>query len=170
MKLLTLFTSLSLLISHLLGASATPVALSKRASLTQIADFGPNPANTSMYIYVPTYHVTEPAVVVALHYCGGTAQDYYARSPYAQLADQHGFLVVYPQTPPGRACWDVSSQAALAHNGGGESASIANMVAYTVATYGANASRVFVTGSSSGAMMTVCKAADDSVSRTRAES
>lgn len=85
----------------------------------------------------------------------GTAQAYYQGTPYAQLAEQHGFIVIYPSSPYSGTCWDVSSHAALTHNGGGDSNSIANMVTWTTSQYNADTSKVFVTGSSSGAMMTV---------------
>jgi acetylxylan esterase len=106
-----------------------------------------------MFIYVPTRLATNPPVIVAIHYCGGTAQAYFRGSPYAKLADQYGFLVIFPESST--SCWDVSSKATLTHNGGGASNSIANMVTYTLQKYGANSGKVFVTGSSSGAMMTV---------------
>ena len=41
----------------------------------------------------------------------------------------------------------------LTHDSGGDSGTIINMVQYDVDHYGGNASRVFATGSSSGAMM-----------------
>ena len=96
---------------------------------------------------------------MAIHYCTGTAQAYYSGSPYADLADQHGFIVIYPQSPYSGACWDVASQAALTHNGGGDSEAIANMVTYTLDKYSGDSGQVFVTGSSSGAMMTNVMAA-----------
>jgi acetylxylan esterase len=111
-----------------------------------------------MYIYVPDKLAAKPAVIVAIHYCQGTANAYYTGSPYAKLAEQYGFIVIYPESPYSGTCWDVSSKAALTHNGGGDSNSIANMVTYTLNKYKGDASRVFVTGSSSGAMMTVCVA------------
>jgi acetylxylan esterase len=43
---------------------------------------------------------------------------------------------------------------ALTHNGGGDSQTIANMVKYAATTYGGDLDHVFVTGTSSGAMMT----------------
>jgi len=124
------------------------------ANLVQVTSFGSNPSNTQMWIYVPDKMATKPAIIVAVHYCTGTAQAYFRGSPYAQLADQHGFIVIYPSSPYSGTCWDVSSRSALTHNGGGDSNSIANMVTYTIQKYNADASRVFVTGSSSGAMMT----------------
>ncbi|KAI0016157.1 Alpha/Beta hydrolase protein [Xylariomycetidae sp. FL0641] len=128
--------------------------LSAAASLQQVTDFGENSSGTLMYIYVPDTLADSPPVVVAIHYCSGTAEAYYTGSPYAGLADQYGFIVIYPQSPYEGTCWDVSSNEALTHDGGADSNSIANMVAYTLDTYGADSSRVFVTGSSSGAMMT----------------
>jgi len=95
--------------------------------------------------------------LLSLDYCTGTAQAYYSGSPYAQLADQYGFIVIYPQSPYSGTCWDVSSSKALTHNGGGDSNAIANMVTYTLSKYSGDASKVFVTGSSSGAMMTVSR-------------
>ena len=74
---------------------------------------------------------------------------------YARLADQKGFIVIYPESPYSGTCWDVSSPASLSHDGTGNSYSIANMVAYAIEEYNADPARVFVTGSSSGAMMTV---------------
>ena len=63
---------------------------------------------------------------------------------------------MWPSSPNSGTCWDVSSKAALTHNGGGDSNSIANMVTYALKQYNGDATKVFVTGSSSGAMMTVC--------------
>ena len=108
-----------------------------------------------MFIYVPTKLATKIPIIVALHYCTGTAREYYYGSPYAKLADQYGFIVIYPSSPYRGTCWDVSSKKALTHNGGGDSNAIANMVTYALVNYDGDATKVFVTGSSSGAMMTV---------------
>ncbi|KAJ7242429.1 carbohydrate esterase family 1 and carbohydrate-binding module family 1 protein [Mycena rebaudengoi] len=125
------------------------------STLQQVTNFGSNPTNAGMFVYKPTTVKTNPAVIVAIHYCGGSAQAYFTGSPYASLADTFGFIVIYPSSPPrSTTCWDVSSKATLTHNGGGDSNGIANMVAYAISTYKADASRIFVTGTSSGAMMT----------------
>lgn len=129
------------------------------ASLRQVSDFGPNSSKVKMYIYVPDKLAASPPIIVAIHYCTGTAQGYYNNSPYARLADQKGFIVIYPESPYSGTCWDVSSRATLTHNGGGNSNSIANMVDYALKTYKGDATKVFVTGSSSGAMMTNVMAA-----------
>ncbi|KAL2856686.1 Alpha/Beta hydrolase protein [Aspergillus pseudoustus] len=139
------------------------MALSRRAptpgQLEQVTDFGDNPSNVGFYIYVPQDLAPNPAIVVAIHYCTGTAQAYYTGSPYAQYAETYGFIVIYPESPYEGKCWDVSSQSSLTHNGGGNSNSIANMVTWTISQYDADATRVYVTGTSSGAMMTNVMAA-----------
>lgn len=139
-----------------LGALANPLHHIKRASLQQITNSGiSNPTNVGFYMYVPDKLATRPGIVVAVHYCSGTAQAYYSGSPYARLAEQYGFIVIYPNSPHNGGCWDVSSKASLSHNGDGDSNAIANMVTWTVGKYGADTEKVFVTGTSSGAMMTV---------------
>ncbi|OAA55938.1 PHB depolymerase family esterase [Niveomyces insectorum RCEF 264] len=124
------------------------------AGLISVANFGDNPTQLQMAIYVPTTVATKPAVILALHTCGGTGQQYVQMSGYTALADAKGFLVIYPTTTHDNHCWDVASNKSLTHEGGGDSQTLANMVRYTLSTYDADPARVFVTGSSSGCMMT----------------
>ncbi|EHL00658.1 putative Feruloyl esterase B [Glarea lozoyensis 74030] len=51
-------------------------------------------------------------------------------------------------------CWDVQSAGSLTHGQGGDALGIISMVNYTLNKYSGDASRVFVMGGSSGAMMT----------------
>jgi acetylxylan esterase len=151
MRLLTLLSScLSVAAAATVGKRAvTP------GSLQQVTSFGTAPTKAGFYIYVPKKLATSPGVVVAIHYCTGTAQAYYNGSPYKTLSEQYGFIVIYPSSPHSGTCWDVSSKQTLTHEGGGDSNTIANMVKWTIKEYKADAAKVFVTGSSSGAMMTV---------------
>jgi acetylxylan esterase len=103
-----------------------------------------------MFVYTPTNVTANPAVIVAIHECNGTAQAYFSSSPYAQFADTYGFIVIYPSSPNADTCWDVSSPATLTHDGGGDSQGIASMVDYAILTYGADPTRIFVTGTASG--------------------
>lgn len=138
---------------------AAAATLGKRAvtpgTLSQVTSFGTQPTKAGFYIYVPKKLAASPGVIVAIHFCTGSAQAYYNGSPYKTLSEQYGFIVIYPSSPHSGTCWDVSSKATLSHNGGGDSNTIANMVTWTISNYKADASKVFVTGSSSGAMMTV---------------
>jgi acetylxylan esterase len=129
--------------------------LIKRASLTQVQNFGNNPSGIKMFIYVPAKLQTKPPVVLVLHACAWTATNFFATTKYGQLADQHGYVLIYGQTPTDGACWDVSSTQTLSHNGTGDSAGLASMVKYALQKYNGDPSRVYVTGESSGAMMTV---------------
>jgi acetylxylan esterase len=57
----------------------------------------------------------------------------------------------------GSGCWDVHTSATLTHNGGGDSLGIVSAAKLAITQYGVNPSKVFVAGTSSGAMMTnVC--------------
>lgn len=129
----------------------------KRAGLTQVQNFGTNPSGIKMFIYVPAKLQAKPPVVLVLHACAWTANAFFGTTKYGQLADQHGYVLIYGQTPTDGACWDVSSTQTLTHDGGGDSTGLANMVRYALNKYNGDASRVYVTGESSGAMMTVCR-------------
>ncbi|KAF2835947.1 carbohydrate esterase family 1 protein [Patellaria atrata CBS 101060] len=150
--------TLALLATVVVATPIDPVNIWKRqsrGSLQQVSNYNnTGSANVPFYIYVPNKQVTSPGIVVAVHYCTGTAQAYFSGSPYRQLAEQYGFIVIYPSSPHSGTCWDVSSKATLTHNGGGDSNAIANMVKWTIGKYTADPEKVFVTGTSSGAMMT----------------
>ncbi|KAI1801288.1 carbohydrate esterase family 1 protein [Daldinia bambusicola] len=137
-----------------LSTLATLVALGSCQSLTKVNDFSGTPTRLGMYSYVPRNLKTPAPIVVAVHHCQGSAQGYFNEARYAPLADQHGFILIYPNSKSGGGCFDVASDATLKHNGGGDSQTIANMVKYAVEKYGGDANRTYVTGSSSGAMMT----------------
>ena len=145
----------------LAGAQAAVIGdqdqLVKRASLTQVQSFGDNPSGIKMFIYVPANLQAKPPVVLVLHACAWTANAFFGTTKYGQLADQHGYVLIYGQTPTDGACWDVSSKQTLTHDGGGDSTGLANMVRYALKKYNGDTSRVFVTGESSGAMMTVSR-------------
>ena len=83
-----LFTALTVVLGLAAPASA--------ASLTQVTNFGANPGGAQMYVYVPDTRPANPAIVVALHGCGGTGPGFYSSSEFASLADRYGFIVIYP--------------------------------------------------------------------------
>lgn len=144
------------IVSSLLSVAAA-ATIGKRAitpgTLSQVTSGFQAPTKAGFFIYVPKKLAASPGLIVAIHYCGGSAQAYYTGSPYKTLSEQYGFVVVYPSSP--QSCWDVSSKKTLTHNGGGDSNSIANMAQWAIQQYKVDTNKVFVTGSSSGAMMTV---------------
>lgn len=132
-----------------------PTASSAANNLTVVSNFGYNPSNVTMYLYVPSKLAPNPPIFVNPHWCHGTAQDAFAGTQFATLADTYGYIMIFPNSPNAvDQCWDVSSKASLTHNGGGDSLAIVNMVKYVLKTYKADPNRVFSMGTSSGAMMT----------------
>jgi acetylxylan esterase len=137
------------------GVLATWRWLEKPAGqLVPILTFGDNPTGLRMHLYVPPRVATHPAVLLALHWCQGSGPDFHASTRYARLADRHGFIVVYPSVTRASRCWDVHSPAALTHGGGSDPQGLLSMLGYVLQHHQADRARVFVTGHSSGAMMT----------------
>jgi poly(hydroxyalkanoate) depolymerase family esterase len=124
------------------------------ATLTDVTDFGTNPSNLRMYLYVPESVTANPAVLVAVHWCTGSGPDMYNGTEYDTLADQYGFVVLYPSVTRSSKCFDVASPQALKRGGGSDPVGIKSMIDWTTRTYHADTSRIFATGISSGAMMT----------------
>ncbi|MFF7333638.1 PHB depolymerase family esterase [Streptomyces sp. NPDC008150] len=146
--------------SGLLAAVAGTAALSQPATaatgLTQVTGFGSNPGNLSMYAYVPAGLPADAPLVVALHGCTQTANDYYTNSGWTKFADQYGFAVVFPQTGSANnslSCFTWFDPADDTR-GKGEAASVVQMVTKAESLYGSDADRVFVTGLSAGGGMT----------------
>ncbi len=143
--------------------TATVAAVAFTAPAVNAAPSGPVlgyttanvPSYVSMYEYVPPKPAASPPVLVVAHYCGGNAAGMFGVASGGGLvaaADAYGFLMVFPQTS--NNCWDVGSSKSLTHDGGGDTQAIVEMVKYEISHRGANANRVYVTGQSSGAMMT----------------
>lgn len=124
------------------------------ATLVEVTNFGSNPTNLRMHLYVPDRVASRPAVLVAVHYCTGTGPAFYSGTQFASLADQYGFIVIYPSATRSGQCFDVSSPGALTHNGNSDPVGIVSMVRWVLQNRNGDADRVYVTGASSGAMMT----------------
>ncbi|KAK5657244.1 hypothetical protein OQA88_3303 [Cercophora sp. LCS_1] len=136
--------------SSLLGFVASATA----ASLQRVTDFGGNPTRINMFIYVPDKVAANPAIIVALHPCGGSGEQWFRGTRLPSYADQNGFILIFPGTPNQSNCWDVQSPASLTHGQGGDALGIVNMVKYTLDKYKGDKDKVYVMGSSSGGMMT----------------
>jgi acetylxylan esterase len=135
-------------------ATAAPASAAPAGSLREVTNFGPNPSALRMFEYVPPTVSRHPAVVVVLHYCTGSGPVMFKNTQYATLADQFGFVVIYPSVTRSFDCFDVSSPQSLTHDGGSDPIGIVSMVRFVERHSHADRSRVFATGLSSGAMMT----------------
>jgi poly(hydroxyalkanoate) depolymerase family esterase len=118
-----------------------------------------NAAGTRAYkVYVPAGQPEAPrAVIVMLHGCTQSADDFAAGTQMNRLADEHGFLVVYPEQAahanPSK-CWNWFNPQDQ-QRGTGEPSLVAGIVGEVVRRYDADARRVFVAGLSAGAAMAV---------------
>ena len=107
------------------------------ATLTPVTGFGANPSNLNMYVYVPDKPAAKPALLVAVHYCSGSAQAFYSGGAhdYVTAADKYGYIIVFPEATRDGHCFDVSTPQALKRDGGSDSTGIAAMVRYVQRTY-----------------------------------
>jgi len=154
MKLKTKMLGVAATAATLVAAVLTFASPASAATLTEITGFGTNPTNLRMHLYVPDRVAARPAILVAVHYCSGSGPAFYSGTQYASLADQYGFIVIYPSVTRSSLCWDVASPQALTRGGGSDPVGIMSMVSYVRQHYNADPDRTYATGTSSGAMMT----------------
>lgn len=130
------------------GATATEVSRSDWAGSVSL------PSYVKMYIYLPKKLATKPPILVSAHSCGSSASGQLDNIPKSVAkADSNGFIIILPDNP-GQNCWDVGSDKSLKHDGGGDTQAVAQMVKYAITKYGADTTRIYIMGGSSGAMMT----------------
>lgn len=124
--------------------------------LETLSDFGSNPGSLAARVYVPADLAPFSPLVVVLHGCTQNSAGYDHGSGWSELADAHGFAVLYPEQQR-------SNNANLCFNwfvpedirrDGGEASSIRQMVARMVDLHGLDPTRIFVTGLSAGGAMT----------------
>ncbi|KAG9229893.1 Alpha/Beta hydrolase protein [Amylocarpus encephaloides] len=135
--------------------------LASAAALTKVANYGGSATRSEMWVYVPDNVKPNPALVVAIHSCQSSGPSYFnnAKIPWKQGSDAGGYITIWPSSPNSGGCWDVSSKKSLTRDGGGDSTAIANMIKYAIPQYKVDPTRVYVTGGSSGAMMSNVMAA-----------
>lgn len=145
-----------------IAAAGVGIDPSAGTKLTKVAGFGANPSDLDMYLYAPARLAQHPALLVALHACGSSAQTFYdgGARDFVAAADQYGYLVLFPEATREGGCFDVSSPQALLRGGGSDPVGIMSMVSYTRRTYRVDPHTIVVTGASSGALMTTVLAAE----------
>jgi poly(hydroxyalkanoate) depolymerase family esterase len=126
------------------------------AAAVPVEGFGTNPGNLAMYVYLPDDRPAAPALVVALHGCTQSADDYLAHSGWRELADRDGFVLVLPEQKIVNnlnRCFNWFEESDV-RRGSGEALSVIQMIDAARSAYGVDPKRVFVTGLSAGGAMT----------------
>ena len=118
-----------------------------------------NRAGTRSYkVYVPVGTASAPRpLMVMLHGCTQSADDFAAGTQMNRLADEQGFLVVYPEQAAqanASKCWNWFKPSDRLRDAG-EPSLIAGIVREVAQRHGADPQRVFVAGLSAGAAMAV---------------
>ncbi len=95
-------------------------------------------------LYTPTTPASPPAILVVIHMCTGHSSTVHGW--FDSYADKNGFYLIAPDA--GKQCFDSSASR------DGDRAAIVTMVNYLLTNKGADKSRVFAAGMSSGGCMT----------------
>jgi poly(hydroxyalkanoate) depolymerase family esterase len=120
--------------------------------------FSSDAGSRTYKVHVPPGKADAPrAMIVMLHGCTQSADDFAAGTRMNRLADEHGFLVVYPEQAAhanASKCWNWFKPQDQ-RRGAGEPSLIAGIVREVAQRHGADPRRIFVAGLSAGAAMAV---------------
>ncbi len=124
--------------------------------LGTMTGFGGNPGALIAKTYLPQTLAPRAPLVVVLHGCTQTAAAYDHGSGWSELADRHGFAVLFPEQTRSNnhnLCFNWFASGDI-RRGQGEVASIAQMVRHMVASHDLDPGQVFIKGLSAGGAMT----------------
>ncbi|MDB5696801.1 MAG: LpqC, poly [Sphingomonas bacterium] len=139
-----------------LQAAGSPLSSGASASaLLPLVEFGSNPGALNGWCHVPDRGSDIPLVVV-LHGCTQTAAGYDRGAGWSELAEQHGFALLFPEQQRANnpnLCfnWFVPGDTA---RDDGEALSIRQMIGAMLARHAIDSRRIFITGLSAGGAMT----------------
>jgi len=134
--------------------------------------FSNHAGSRSYKIYVPTPQLASPVasmpmpmpmpmpMLVMLHGCTQSADDFAAGTQMNRLAQEHGFIVIYPEQPPSAnpsKCWNWFKTQDQCH-ARGEPSLIAGITRAVRGMQAVDPDRIFVAGLSAGGAMAVIMA------------
>jgi poly(hydroxyalkanoate) depolymerase family esterase len=148
---------LPLLLTAGLLAPAQAEGRERSWTLHSIDSFGSNPGNLELLEFVPKDLPKRAPLVVVAHGCFQTALEAAENSGWVELAMRYRFALLFPQTSkanePAGGCfrtWQPEHQ----QRDAGEPLSIRQMVGWMLEEHGLDPERVFMTGMSSGGLVT----------------
>jgi poly(hydroxyalkanoate) depolymerase family esterase len=123
--------------------------------LTDLGPFGSNHGALEAKIHVPKDLMPRAPLVVVLHGCTQTASAYDHGSGWSRLADDYGFVVLFPQqtrSNNANTCFNWFERGDIQRDHG-EAFSIRQMIERVISQYDIDRSRIFITGLSAGGAM-----------------
>lgn len=126
------------------------------SSLSEMTGFGSNPGQLRAWTHGPVERPASVPLVVVLHGCTQTAAGYDHGAGWSELADRHGFALLFPEqqrSNNSNLCFNWFERGDIVR-GKGEALSIHQMIAAACDTLGADPARVYITGLSAGGAMT----------------
>ncbi|RYH03307.1 PHB depolymerase family esterase [Salipiger sp. IMCC34102] len=137
------------------GATADPVIPDGAAFET--GSYSNAAGRRDYRLYVPAKADAVTGVVMMLHGCTQTPEDFAAGTGMNALAEARGFVVIYPRQSRGdnaQSCWNWFQRSDQTRDRG-EPAILAGLAREVAARFGIGAERTFVAGLSAGAAMAV---------------
>lgn len=124
--------------------------------LSSLSEFGSNPGALKALTYIPADLPVGAPLVIVLHGCKQSAEDYDHGSGWSDLADQYGFALLFPEQRRSNN-WSLGFnwfEPRDSRRNSGEPLSIRQMVEQVVGDHGIDRQRIFITGLSAGGAMT----------------
>ena len=142
----------------ILTLTAISFIVNSQDSLVEISNFGTNPGNIEMLVYSPNdLDKNLKPLVIALHGCSQHAKDMAEMTGWNKLAKQNNFIMVYPQQKYGNnpsLCFNWFKEQDFSGNDGATE-SIRQMIFNAIENYPIDKTRIYITGLSAGAAMSV---------------
>ncbi len=129
--------------------------------MDEIENFGENSGNLRMFIHADTLTEKNVPLIVVLHGCTQNAKDVAQLTGWNKLADLNDFIVLYPQqkfTNNPQLCFNWFEENDQEKNKG-ENESIYEMISFMKTKYSIDTTRIYITGLSAGAAMSVIMSA-----------